>query len=174
MPDTTLQAFRLGRLTALGKPDGGVGGIVVGDIVRRLVARTIAKQVAKKAEAATAPFQYALSTEAGCECVAHILQSITDVDPSATVISIAGVAAYDLISRNAMLEGPLKMENGDQILAFVRCFFGSPSTYVWKTRWASPSTSHRGREVSKATFCLLWDSMVRKSLHRHESESEKD
>ena len=82
-------------------------GIVVGDILRRLVARTIAKQVSKQAEAATAPFQYALSTKAGCECVAHILQTLTDLDPEATVMSIDGVGAYDLISRNATFEGLL-------------------------------------------------------------------
>ena len=97
----------------------------MGDILRRLVARTIAKQVSKQVEAATAPFQYALSTKAGCECVAHILQTSTDLDPEATVMSIDG--AYDLISRNAMLEG----QGGDQILPFVRCFYGSPSTYLW-------------------------------------------
>ena len=31
-----------------------------------------------------------------------------------------------------MLEGLLKMENGDQILPFVRCFCGSPSTCLWE------------------------------------------
>ena len=30
-----------------------------------------------------------------------------------------------------MLEG-LQMEGGDQILPFVRCFYGSPSTYLWE------------------------------------------
>ena len=90
-------------LTALSKPDGGVRGIVVGDILRRFVARTIAKQIAKKVEAATAPFQCAFSTKAGCECVAHVLQSLTDLSPEVTVTSIDGVGAYDLISRNAML-----------------------------------------------------------------------
>ena len=44
--------------------------------MRRLVARTMAKQIAKKAEKATAKFQCALTTEAGCECVAHILRTI--------------------------------------------------------------------------------------------------
>ena len=105
-------------MTALRKPDGGVRGIVVGDIVRRLVARTIAKQVSKQAEKATAPFQY-LSTKAGCECVAHILQAMTDPRQS----SNRGLyrwcrGAYDLISRNAMLEG--------------LCFYGSPSTFLWE------------------------------------------
>ena len=132
VPAEIIEAIRLGRLTALSKPDGGVRGIVVGDILRRLVARTIAKQIAKKVEAATAPFQYALSTKAGCECVAHVLQTLTDLSPEVTVTSIDGVGAYDLISRNAMLEGLLGMEGGDQILPFVRMFYSGPSTYLWE------------------------------------------
>ena len=78
------QGCRLGRLTALRKPDGGVRGIVVGEILRRLIARSIAKQMAKSVEAVTAPFQFALSTKVGCECVAHILQTLTDLDGPAT------------------------------------------------------------------------------------------
>ena len=132
VPHVILEAIRLGRLTALSKPHGGVRGIVVGDRLRSLVARTTAKQFSKKAEAATAPFQYALSTKAGCECVARILQALSDRDPEATITSIDGIGALDLISRNAMLEGLLRMEDGDQILPFVRCFHGSPSPYVWE------------------------------------------
>ena len=49
------------------------------------------KAVAKKAEEATAPFQHALTTKAGCECIAHILQTSTDLDNRATVVSIDGV-----------------------------------------------------------------------------------
>ena len=49
VPHEILEAIRLGRLTALQKPDG--------DIFRRLVARTIAKQISKRVEAATTPFQ---------------------------------------------------------------------------------------------------------------------
>ena len=132
IPTEVLEGFRLGRLTALRKPDGGVRGIVVGDIVRRLVARSMAKQIAKKVEQATSPFQYALSAKAGSECVAHVLQTLTDVDPNATVVSIDGVGAFDLISRNSMMRGLRRMEDGDQVLPFVRCFYGSPSTYLWE------------------------------------------
>ena len=91
-PDAAVDGVR-GRITALQKPDGGVRGIVVGDILRRLVARTMAKQMAARVEAATAPFQYALTTKAGCESVAHILQSLTDQDERATIVSIDGVGA---------------------------------------------------------------------------------
>ena len=92
----------------------------------------MAKQFSKKVEAATAPFQCALSTKARwCECVAHILQALSDRDPEATIMSIDGIGAFDLISRNSMLEGLLRMEDGVQLLPFVRCFYGSPSTYLW-------------------------------------------
>ena len=100
-----------GRITAPAKPDGGVPGTMVGDILRRLVARTMAQQVSTEAEAATALLQYAPSTRAGCKCVAYVTQSLTDQNPEATVVSTDAVRAYDLISRNAMLEDLLQMEN---------------------------------------------------------------
>ena len=49
---------RMGRLTALTKPNGGIRGIVSGDVARRLVSKTIAQQVSEAVEAGTAPFQY--------------------------------------------------------------------------------------------------------------------
>ena len=52
--------------------------------------------------------------------MAHILQTLTDVDERATIVSIDGIGAYDLISRNATLQGLLTMEDGDRVLPFVR------------------------------------------------------
>ena len=92
---------------------------MVGDILRRLVARTTAQQVSTEAEAATALLQYAQSTRARCECVAHVMQALTDLNLDSTIVSIKGIGAYDMISRNAMLEGLLQMENGRRL------------TYVW-------------------------------------------
>ena len=48
--------------------DDCVRGIVVGDVVRRLVARTISQQFGRAVEGATALFQHAFKTRAGCEC----------------------------------------------------------------------------------------------------------
>ena len=91
-----------GRVTASVKPDGGVRGTVVGDILRRLVARTTAQQVSTEAEAATALFQYAPSTRAGCECVAYFMEALTDFNPEATVVSIDATGArYHLPERGA-------------------------------------------------------------------------
>ena len=76
---------------------------MVGDIVRRLVARTIALQMERAFEIATAPFQYALSTRAGSECIAHVLQTLTDIDSNATVLSIDGIGAFHLVFREVVL-----------------------------------------------------------------------
>ena len=95
VPDEIVDVVRLGRMTALCKPNGGVRGIVAGDMVRRLVARTISQQISKAVEQATSPFQYALSTKSGGECIAHSLQALTDLDPRATVLSIDGIGAFD-------------------------------------------------------------------------------
>ena len=83
VPREVIQTLRLGQMTALSKPDGGVRGIVVGDVIRSLVARTMAQQLTPAVERATAPHQYALSTKAGCECIAHALQGITEFHPEA-------------------------------------------------------------------------------------------
>ena len=105
---------------------------MVGDTFRRLVARTIAQQINPAVERATAPFQYALTTRAGVECVAHVIQTLTDLDHAATVPSADGVGAFDLISRASMLEGLRAMEDGDSVLPFVSQFYSSASTYIWE------------------------------------------
>ena len=103
-PQVIVNIIRMGRMTALQKDYGGVRGIVAGDIIRRLVARTVAQQLSPIVERVTAPFQYAMTTRAGTECVAHALEALTEADPTATVMSLDGVSAFDLISRRAMLE----------------------------------------------------------------------
>ena len=77
VPSDIVRALRLGRITALQKPDNGVRGIVVGEFIRRLVARTLAKQFSEQAKEATVthwkPAQGA--------CVAHVIQRISTTTP---------------------------------------------------------------------------------------------
>ena len=130
VPETIVAIVRQGRLTALSKPSGGVRGIVTGDVFRRLVSRTIAKQLGPSVEKATAPFQYALSTRAGCECIGHALQMLTESNPNSTITSVDGISAYDTMSRGAMLSGFAEVD--PSVLPFVRQFYGSCSRYVWE------------------------------------------
>ena len=43
-----------------------------------------------------------------------------------------GIGAFDLISRNAMLEGLMGIDGGDAVLPFVRQFYGHPSAHIWE------------------------------------------
>ena len=125
LPDEVLEGIKLGRFTALGKPDGGV--------------RTVTKQVAKKAEKATALFQYALTTKAGCECVAHILQTITDGDERTTVVSIDGCRGLrsDLQERD---------DGGTEIRSSFSCSDSMEARRrsCGRMKWASHQLSWRG------------------------------
>ena len=124
VPAEVISLLRLGRIIALQKPSGGIRGVVVGDVFRRLVAHNGAPIEHAAVERATSPFQYALTTRAGVECVAHVVHTLTDLDPGATVLSVDGVGAFDLTSRGAMLQGLRGVEGGEAAPTFAMevCF----------------------------------------------------
>ena len=128
----------IGRLVAVQKPSGGVRGLVVGDFLRRLVSRTLAQQFADHFDAACRPYQYALSTRSGTEALVHTLQVLTETSPTATVLSVDGVGAYDHVSRQAMLEALRDVPGACRLLPYVRMWYASPSTYVWHDSVGQP------------------------------------
>ena len=71
---------------------------------RAKVGRTDQCTVTAAVQAATSPFQCALTTKSGGECVAHAIQSLTNLNSQVTVLTIDGISAYDSISRAAMFD----------------------------------------------------------------------
>ena len=160
VPPEVMRLVRGGSLTALAKKDGGARGTAAGDVIGRFVARTMSQQLSKAAELATAPHQYALSTRAGCECVAHALQGLVELDPDSTVVSIDGISAYDLMSRESMMTGLFRMEGGSAVLPFIRIFCGSPSKYLWEDNQGNVHVvpqgegGEQGDAMMPLLFCL--------------------
>ena len=99
-------------------------GTVADDLFRRLVSRTNVKQFAKEVEADTVPCQHGRSTRAGCESVAHVIEGLCEMNPTATITSIFGIAAYDPTSRKAMPQG---IHHLDGVLPFVEVSHVPPS-----------------------------------------------
>ena len=60
-----------------------------------------------------------------------MLQALTDSDHHTTVLSMDGISAFDMISRRAMLEALQRLPGGEQVLPYVRLFYGRQSTYLW-------------------------------------------
>ena len=131
-PRDIASAYMSTRMFALRKKDGGVRGIAAGTSFRRLVASCLARIVGKEVEAACAPFQYAMSTRAGTECIGHLFRAACDSDPTSCVLSIDGIGAFDHVRRAAMLGKLYSLPNAKAILPFVRVSYASPTRYVWR------------------------------------------
>ena len=108
--------------------------------MRRLVARTMSHQLSKAVESATA--QYAMTTKAGTECVAHALQALTESNPQCTIMTVDGIGAFDQISRASMLRALRDVEGGSQALSFVRLFYGQ-TVSVLCTMWIRAKEENR-------------------------------
>ena len=67
-------------MSATMQKEGGVRGIATGTSFRRL-----ARQFGKQVKSVCSPFQFALSTRAGKDCVSHAIRWTTDTDHEATV-----------------------------------------------------------------------------------------
>ena len=131
IPANIKSALMGARLTALSKPLGGVRGIATGSTIRRLVARTLAKQFMDEFEAECAPFQCALSTRAGTDCVGQMLRAATDADPRVTILTVDGIGAHDHVLRSAMLGRLVPMPGARSLLPLVRTSYAQPSSYQW-------------------------------------------
>ena len=94
---------------------------------------------------------FALSTKAGCECIPHTLQALCEMNPEATVTSVDGISAFDLVSRRAMLEG-LHSVPGAKALPFVRMFYGQPSRHLWEDYGGTVHTTHQGGRRTPLLF----------------------
>ena len=113
-------------------------------------------------EEACMPFQYALSTRAGTDCVARVVRSMMELVPTKTLLSIDGIGAFDHITRESMLVPSTTM------LIWPLSFLSSGCSTARIPRMCGTTTrecrmrSCREREVSRETpscqRCMPWAS----------------
>lgn len=152
VPPAVLSALSLSRRTALQKPSGGVRGIATGDVMRRIVSRALARDHATVFDTATRPFQYALQCRAGTDCLASLLRAATDLDETATIVSLDGRSAYDSVSRAAFVEK--LREVAPSLVPFACAFYGHESTFLW---WDADGVCH---EIRQADGCDQGDALA--------------
>ena len=101
------------------------------------IAKTLARQFGKQVESVCSPFQFALSTRAGTDCVSHAIRLMTDTDHQATVLSIDGIGAYDHVLRSAMMAQLHSVRGLSDLLLFVR----ATSSRGWRTRGSADASA---------------------------------
>ena len=115
--------------------------------------------------AATAQHQHTLSTRAGCECIAHVLQASTELDPETTITSIDGISAYDTCPEGLCSKVCRGLPEEVPLLPFVRLFYSFPSAYFWEEH-----TIHQG-EGGTTGRCLHAPSLLCESARSAGSDS---
>ena len=136
----------------------------------------MSQQMMEAVQSATSPYQYAMATRAGCECISHVLQGLTEMNPNATILSVDGLSAYDTISRSAMFQGLSKIEGGQSALPFVSMFYGSPSQYLWEDERGVTHTVHQGEggEQGDAMMPLLYSLGQHRALQKVQAALQED
>jgi len=142
VPQAVSAALGLCHMTALNKeapgqthahgPSSRVRGLAVGDVIRRLVGRTLAQQFQQEFEEVTAPLQFGLASHGGVEAAVHLIRTLTDFNPQATITQIDGIGAYDHIKRASMLRALVRTPTAHSILPFVMLAYGRQSCYLWR------------------------------------------
>ena len=93
---------------------------------------------------ACAPYQVALSTRAGTDCVGHAIRSLTDANRAATVLLTDGIGSYDHVHRSAMMAKLLEVPSLRGLVPFVRSPYDRPTNYTWID---SDGTQHRTHQA---------------------------
>ena len=61
----------------------------------------------------------------------HAVRALTDARPTATLLSVDGVGAFDYVSRNAMLSKLLTFLGARAMLPYLLLTYGRESSYDW-------------------------------------------
>ena len=148
VPDDVCYALMLATMTGLQKRDGGVSGIATGTSFRRLVAKVLARQFSDAVEATCAPFQFALCTRAGTDCVGHVVRVAAEMNQRLTVLSPYHIYRSAMLSKVAgvpSLQGLLlivRKHTFDRVRTFGQTKRASNTRLVWAstTRWRKCSS----------------------------------
>ena len=82
-------------------------------------------------EETCAPFQFALSTRVGADCVGHVIRTVTERQPDLTVLSVDGIGAYDHVYRISIMTKLHEVPGLRKLLPFVWRAHSRPSRYSW-------------------------------------------
>ena len=157
------EGIRMGRITGLSKPDGGVRGIVVGDILRQLVARTILTNHGRGGGGHSTP-QVRIEHKGWLR-----VRGAPSCRPAPTRMKTPPLCQ----STELVLATPFP-EWGQDSPPFLKQFYSSPSTCVWEATCTQQEvTQGEGDEEVDPLMPMLFCLGQQKEQSRVDSELAK-
>ena len=112
LPPEVARALSASTLVALGKDDGGVRPVAIGEVLTRLVCRAACLQKRKDFEAFFAPNQYGVMTRCGAEQILHTMRAHLAKHTDHVIASMDMTNAFNTVNREAFLQALLDAPEG--------------------------------------------------------------
>ena len=126
VPEPIRHLFSSASLFGVPKRSGGLRPVAAGSLLRRITASTIARKLKDKAAALFRPLQVGIGIKNSCESIIHSVRLLVDSNPNIAILQTDFQSAFNLCSRDAMMEGVA--EHFPEILEFVKVTYGRESS----------------------------------------------
>ena len=126
VPESIRHLFSSASLFGVPKRSGGLRPVAAGSLLRRITATTIARKLKDKAAALFRPLQVGIGIRNSCESIIHSVRLLVDSNPNIAILQTDFQSAFNLCSRNAMMEGVA--EHFPEMLEFVKVTYGRESS----------------------------------------------
>jgi hypothetical protein len=115
------------RLIPLGKKDGGVRPIAIGELIRRVAGKILVRRYQHDASQNLCPVQLGVGTKGGCEAIIHKSRDwFARAAPNQGLVQLDFSNAFNTISRQVLLDAIAR--HCPFFLPFAVACYGSPST----------------------------------------------
>ena len=109
VPNSVLQYLKAGQITPLAKPTGGHRPLLMMSFLCRLALKSVMAAKKESVAKCAGPFQYGVGRPDGANTMIKTIQYLAEADNSRVLVALDLKAAFQNVSRRAMLHSLLKL-----------------------------------------------------------------
>ena len=162
VPEFAVSVFYGASLCALGKKDGGVRPIAVGNTFRRLATKVGAKPLSSGLGRTLRPVQLGFSTRCGCEAAAHAARRyLGEASHRRVIFKVDMANAFNCLRRDVFLAAARRRVPGLFRLLW-QAYSGPRTLFYGDTSLVSATGIQQGDPFGPALFSLGIDDLTRR------------
>ena len=161
VPEFARTVFYGATLSALGKKDGGVRPIAVGNTLRRLAVKVGSRPMVANLGESLRPIQLGVSTRGGCEAAAHATRRYLGLEGKKVIFKIDMANAFNSLRRDVFLSAVKQRAQGLYRMIW-QAYSGSTTLFYGRTNLLSATGIQQGDPFGPALFSLGIDEITRR------------